>query len=192
MSMQKHDSAFIGVCVFSEPFHGSLHAHVRLQHPALIHERTGFCFLRNAPLYVLLGVVALDHIQIQIRGSNGDMVGIGGIHGGAVVLAAGHPHDPSYVRNVVEQMEGGNFQIQTVHPVTDFSDRIFRANKDNSLQRHLRPGHQICQHIRAAHEADEGAVAAEPVKGMDFEMVCVDMGEKNQADFLDVGLQPVP
>jgi hypothetical protein len=89
-------------------------------------------------------------------------------------------------------MEGGNFQIQTVHPVTDFSDRIFRANKDNSLQRHLRQGHQICQHIRAAHEADEGAVAAELVKGMDFEMVCVDMGEKNQAYFLDVGLQPVP
>ena len=55
MSMQKNDSAFIGICVFSEPVHGGLHAHVRLQNPALIHERTGFRFLRNAALYVLLG-----------------------------------------------------------------------------------------------------------------------------------------
>ena len=95
MSMQKNDSAFIWVCVFSEPFHGGFHAHVRLQYPALVHESAGFRFLRNAPLYVLLSVVALDHVQIQIRGSDGDVVGIGGIHSSAVVLTAGHLHNPS-------------------------------------------------------------------------------------------------
>lgn len=169
--MQKHDSAFIGVCVFSEPFHGGFHAHVRLQHPALIHERTGFCFLRNAPLYVLLGVVALDHIQIQIRGSDGDVVGIGGIHGGAVVLAAGHPHDPSHIRNVVDQMERADFQIQTIHPVTDFSGRIFGSDKNNPVKRYLRPCVQIRQHIDTAYEPHQGSAVTELIKGVNFEMI---------------------
>lgn len=143
MSMQKNDSAFIWVCVFSQPFHGGLHAHVRLQNPALIHERTGFRFLRNAALYVLLGVVALDHVQIQIRGGDGDMVGIGGIHSGAVVLTAGHLDDPPHIWNIVEKMERADFQIQPVHPVPDFPGRIFGPNQNNPVKWYLRPCVQI-------------------------------------------------
>lgn len=192
MSMQKNNSAFVGICVFSEPIHGGLHAHMRFQYPALIHESAGFRFLRNAPLYVLLGVVALDHVQIQIRGGDGDVVGIGGIHSGAVVLAAGHLHDPSHIRNVVDQMERADFQIQTIHPVTDFSGRIFGPDKNNSVKRHLRPCVQIRQHIDTAYEPHQGSAVTELIKGVNFEMISVNVGQKNKADFLCVGLQPVP
>ena len=190
--MQKNDSAFIGVCVLSQPFHGGLHAHVRLQYPALIHERTGLRFLGDTPLDVLLGVIALDHVQIQIRGGDGDMVGIGGIHGGAVVVAAGHLDDPPHIGNVVDQMERADFQIQTIHPVPDFSGRIFRANQNNPVKRHLCPCVQIRQHIDTAYEPYQRSAVAELIKGMGFEMVSVDVGQKNKADFLCVGLQPVP
>lgn len=188
MLVQKYDPAFIGVCVLSQPLHGGLHAHVRLQYPALIHERTGFCFLRNAPLHALLGIVALDHVQIQIRGGDGDVVGIGGIQGGAVVLTAGHLHNPSHIRNVVDQMERADFQIQTIHPVTDFSGRIFGPDKNNPVKWHLRPCVQIRQHIDTAYEPHQRSAVTELIKGVDFEMISVNVGQKNKADFLCVGL----
>ena len=120
------------------------------------------------------------------------MVGVGGIHGGTVVFTAGHLYNPPHIRNIVEQMERTDFQIQTVHPVPDFSGRIFRANQNNPVQRHLRPCVQIRQQIDTAYEPNQGAAVAELVKGMDFEMISVNVGQKNKADFLCVGLQPVP
>lgn len=120
------------------------------------------------------------------------MVGICGIHGGAVVLAAGHLHDPSHIRNVVDQMERADFQIQTIHPVTDFSGRIFGPDKNNPVKRHLRPCVQIRQHIDTAYEPHHRSAVTELIKGVDFEMISVNVCQKNKADFLCVGLQPVP
>lgn len=119
-------------------------------------------------------------------------MGICSVHGGSVVLTAGHLYNPSDVWNVMEKMERADFQIQTIHPVLYFPGRVFRPDKNNPVKRHLRPCVQIRQQIDTAYESHQRPTVTELIERMYFEMVCVNVGQKNQADFLFIGLQPVP
>lgn len=120
------------------------------------------------------------------------MVGICSVHGGSVVLTAGHLHNPSHIRNVVEKMERADFHVQTIHPVPDFPGRVFRPDKNNPVKRHLRPRVQIRQQIDTAYEPNQWSAAAQLIDRMYLEVICVNVRQKNKADFLFIGLQPPP
>ena len=120
------------------------------------------------------------------------MVGVRGIHGGSVILASGNLDDPSDVRNIVEQMERGNLKIQTVHPLPDLPWRVFRPDKNDPVQRDLRPGVQIRQKIDAAYKFHQRSAAGQLVNGVQFEVIRVNVCQKNQTDLLRVWFQPVP
>ena len=89
-------------------------------------------------------------------------------------------------------MERADFQIQTIHPVTDFSGRIFGPDKNNPVKWNHRPCVQIRQQIDTAYESHQRPAVTELIDGMYFEMVCVNVGQKNQTDLLFIGLQPLP
>lgn len=88
------------------------------------------------------------------------MVGVRGIHSGSVIIAAGCFDDIAHILHIVDQVEGADFNILPRHPVTDFSRRIFRAEKNNSVQRNIHPAYKIGYKVTAANEAHQGPIPA--------------------------------